>query len=68
MPATFQRFESPREQVAFPYSSLIKVAELVGEATLKGLAHDSRERGMTSRLQDQFGKGRACRRSLCQNG
>ncbi len=25
MPATFQRFESPREKVAFPYSSLIKV-------------------------------------------
>ena len=44
MPATFLRFESPREQVAFPYSSLIKVAELVGEATLKGLAHDFRER------------------------
>jgi hypothetical protein len=44
MPATFQRFESPREQVAFPYSSLFKVAELVGDETLKGLAHDFRER------------------------
>ena len=55
MPATFLRFESPREQVAFPYASLIKV-ELARDETALELSFVTHRVSITGRQLSEIYK------------